>query len=812
MEYAYTFIKRYYPALTIAGIAVIVYLPYLFGYVPLSLGALTKYGVFGFLLSGSNGWINFSKHMGEFVGADYHYGFFNPFYLLIKHVGVNSPYYAESVLTVAFFIGALVASYFFLKQSGFSRWVSIFSASVYVLAGFNFKDDQSTSLGLSNLVFLPLFFFLIARGLGQWWEKIAFIILLWLESTYANPQLIFWQLILISAYVLLYKREVLLKLILLSVVAGILMLPQFLFTASLFTLDMQSSGAQVFEAELGLLHLVQLFFPLTSYPPHGQDYITPFYYTNILAALVFALYIPFLIRKRKELPNIVLFFFITALLSFAATIKGNPIQYIIDNLPFIDTFLARSPFRYLHLYFFAMSFVVAYCLSLISAEKGRVLWLSTQLLFIGALVTSGFLISTAVFFAFGDGIYSQLGSHILARELQSASGHYPEEYYANYLHTLYDRQFARFTLTSWEGFLTALPFIMFAIWGFAIRKREKLATYWPIFAIATIIPTSLMFNVIFWQVSAKLPSHTESNIIHAIQERENPQESYVLPYGVNTGESFIRNSYFNTPAILFWLTDNYFSCNTLPYGPLPSLQSQTNPFRTTRPLMVAEYIGYTCSSTNLDINNNVDADDRNRVDPAEAEANLVDRLGFLQAIGVRYVVTHMEFSHPSLQLISTEIFGERSDLIPDVAATLRMYEIPNPGSLAFIPPRVQEMARTEQDMLDVAHVQKVFDGMNYEGVSYVETGSVDARIVQQNTDGIVEVESKNNNALVIKTILETESYVIININHYPGWTATIDYAPTPIYRANINFVTVRVPEGTHTVRLTFDPVPMILSP
>lgn len=41
---------------------------------------------------------------------------------------------------------------------------------------------------------------------------------------------------------------------------------------------------------------------------------------------------------------------------------------------------------------------------------------------------------------------------------------------------------------------------------------------------------------------------------------------------------------------------------------------------------------------------------------------------------------------------------------------------------------------------------------------------------------------------------------------YPGWVATIDNEPVPIYRANYTFRAVRVPEGEHRVVFRYRPM------
>jgi len=47
------------------------------------------------------------------------------------------------------------------------------------------------------------------------------------------------------------------------------------------------------------------------------------------------------------------------------------------------------------------------------------------------------------------------------------------------------------------------------------------------------------------------------------------------------------------------------------------------------------------------------------------------------------------------------------------------------------------------------------------------------------------------------------SYLILSDAWYPGWSATIDGSPTPIYRANGMFRAIELPDGSHKVEFTY---------
>jgi hypothetical protein len=48
-------------------------------------------------------------------------------------------------------------------------------------------------------------------------------------------------------------------------------------------------------------------------------------------------------------------------------------------------------------------------------------------------------------------------------------------------------------------------------------------------------------------------------------------------------------------------------------------------------------------------------------------------------------------------------------------------------------------------------------------------------------------------------------YLVLTDNYYDGWTATIDGAPTQVFRANHTFRAVAVPAGEHTIVFRFEP-------
>jgi hypothetical protein len=67
------------------------------------------------------------------------------------------------------------------------------------------------------------------------------------------------------------------------------------------------------------------------------------------------------------------------------------------------------------------------------------------------------------------------------------------------------------------------------------------------------------------------------------------------------------------------------------------------------------------------------------------------------------------------------------------------------------------------------------------------------------------VDESDPDRLVLEARLATPGLVTVADTYYPGWRATIDGAPTPIYPANLAFRAVYVPAGEHTIVFRYEP-------
>lgn len=132
---------------------------------------------------------------------------------------------------------------------------------------------------------------------------------------------------------------------------------------------------------------------------------------------------------------------------------------------------------------------------------------------------------------------------------------------------------------------------------------------------------------------------------------------------------------------------------------------------------------------------------------------------------------------------------------------------------------------------------KIYSGNADETRAYIPTvthvlpddwqGHEDALVILQNKEGSVihgDAEPRNlsydqslnlfnatefmeysDTHITIKVNSDDEAYLILNDAYYPGWKATVNDAPVPVYRANVMFRAVPIPAGESTVVFYFEP-------
>jgi uncharacterized membrane protein YfhO len=69
--------------------------------------------------------------------------------------------------------------------------------------------------------------------------------------------------------------------------------------------------------------------------------------------------------------------------------------------------------------------------------------------------------------------------------------------------------------------------------------------------------------------------------------------------------------------------------------------------------------------------------------------------------------------------------------------------------------------------------------------------------------GKVDMVRLEDTEIVLKTQTASNSFLVTSDIYYPGWEATIDGQPTPLYQTDYVLRGISLPKGSHKVRFEF---------
>ncbi len=79
----------------------------------------------------------------------------------------------------------------------------------------------------------------------------------------------------------------------------------------------------------------------------------------------------------------------------------------------------------------------------------------------------------------------------------------------------------------------------------------------------------------------------------------------------------------------------------------------------------------------------------------------------------------------------------------------------------------------------------------------------------RNVEGTVEIQEYRRNRIKFDITAEEDAFLFQSDTFFPGWMAELDGNPVPILRANHAFRCVVIPEGQHTLVMTYRPGPLV---
>ncbi len=181
--------------------------------------------------------------------------------------------------------------------------------------------------------------------------------------------------------------------------------------------------------------------------------------------------------------------------------------------------------------------------------------------------------------------------------------------------------------------------------------------------------------------------------------------------------------------------------------------------------------------------------------PSIASSHLVD------LYGIKYVISVTPIEDPRFELVYARIEGlegRKEDLLKE--NTIKLYQNKSPLSRAWLVRDFQ--------IMDALAVRSTLTSKEFEPNKMVLLEEVPPTLtlpLKERGKGEVAFLSASNNRLSLRVETETESLLVLNDSHYPGWRAFVNGEEKKILRANYHFRAVVLPKGTHKIEFLYSP-------
>ncbi len=132
-----------------------------------------------------------------------------------------------------------------------------------------------------------------------------------------------------------------------------------------------------------------------------------------------------------------------------------------------------------------------------------------------------------------------------------------------------------------------------------------------------------------------------------------------------------------------------------------------------------------------------------------------------------------------------------------LSSAIKIYRIPPDGSRARLAPTAHILPDSRRG--DEAALLALANG------GAVIHGDAAAPNFEAEAAGRVEFTEYSDTRAALQVQSPTDAWLILHDAYYPGWQATLNNEPVPIFRANVMFRAVRVPAGASTLIFSFEP-------
>lgn len=90
------------------------------------------------------------------------------------------------------------------------------------------------------------------------------------------------------------------------------------------------------------------------------------------------------------------------------------------------------------------------------------------------------------------------------------------------------------------------------------------------------------------------------------------------------------------------------------------------------------------------------------------------------------------------------------------------------------------------------------------GVFVQDASAVENDIQELSANSATEIQEFDNGYSCVATADNSDEYLYFRIPYASGWSASIDGEPVEVLNANVGFMAVKLPEGTHQVELRYE--------
>jgi hypothetical protein len=135
-----------------------------------------------------------------------------------------------------------------------------------------------------------------------------------------------------------------------------------------------------------------------------------------------------------------------------------------------------------------------------------------------------------------------------------------------------------------------------------------------------------------------------------------------------------------------------------------------------------------------------------------------------------------------------------------------MYENQQVLPRAWLAP--EAIALQPEEVLTAIHTSQLPDGRLYDprAMALVEDGAASIKLSSLQPEDSSTLLKAEETQVDLQTHTTAAAFLILSDVYYPGWKASIDGKPTPIFPTNYIQRGVKVPAGDHLIRFEYDPL------